>query len=236
MSRVSVHKPGFSSNPGGPASSSSHSRTCRVAAWAQGKGLPVRVFVPRERRPRIAASRCRAAVVPQPAGTCRTTLPSGPPDGRNGGRSCASTISPCRFAYFATCRVAFANRSLRNFSSEVSGFSRGSQPYDLLIHHHGDEFDKRRFCAPADFCSDLRAVRDRITVDCSEEAAVGHHVIGPVTANVTECNLAERTNGIGLAGSNHVVVGNVALQHFMHGCNVVPGKAEVAANINVSER
>src|SRR5262245_8195292 len=162
---------------------------------------------------------------------------SGSPDGRTGGRSCASTISPCRFAYYATCRAAFGNRSLRNFRRKVSGFSRdGGEPFDLMIHHHGDEIDKRRFCEPADFCSDLRAVRDGIAVDSSEKAGVEDHVVGPVAANVTECNLAERTDGIGLAGSNHVVVGSVALQHFMHGGNKVAGKAEVAANINVSER
>src|SRR5262245_16301927 len=75
-----------------------------------------------------------------------------------------------------------------------------------------------------------------MAVDRSKKAAIEYHVVGPVAANVAKGNLTELADRIRLAGSNHVVVGGVALQHCMHGRNIVAGKAKVPTNIRISQR
>jgi hypothetical protein len=74
-----------------------------------------------------------------------------------------------------------------------------------------------------------------MAVDAAKQFALGNHMVSPVTADVTESNVAELADRVAFAGTNHVVVGNLVLQHQMHDPDVVTCKPEVSANVQISQ-
>ena len=63
-----------------------------------------------------------------------------------------------------------------------------------------------------------------------------HEALPVVVAGARERGVEELADGVGLAGRDHVVVGDVLLQHQPHRLDVVAGEAPVARGVEVAER
>lgn len=90
---------------------------------------------------------------------------------------------------------------------------------------------------PAEFLARPAGVGDRLAgFDRAGKAAVDHHVIMPVGADLGVCSLAHVTNGVLHTSADYVIVGHVLLQHKPGRLHVIVGESPVAHHVEIAKR
>ena len=108
----------------------------------------------------------------------------------------------------------------------------------VAVDHHRDQVGKRDRGLPAEDGARLGRVADQ-QVDLGgthEPRVLPDQVLPVVDADVAERGVEEVTDGVRLAGGDHVVAGLRLLHHQPHRLDVVAGEAPVALGVEVAHR
>src|SRR5215217_2448126 len=115
--------------------------------------------------------------------------------------------------------------------------SSPAQPLEVGIDHHRDQLGKAHFRTPPQLAFGLgRIGLQHVHLSRTHVARIAGHVLPPVEPHMAERSLHQVPHAVSLAGSDHVVLGSGLLQHPPHRVHVIPGKAPIAASVEVAER
>ena len=105
------------------------------------------------------------------------------------------------------------------------------------IYHHLDQLLEGDGGLPTQLGASLGGIgHQKVHVGWAEEPGVHHHVIAPVQVEVAEGHFAKLSHRVGPAGTYHVVIWLVLLEHEPHGLHEVPREAPVPLRFQIPKR
>src|SRR5687768_14099359 len=102
------------------------------------------------------------------------------------------------------------------------------------IDHHADELLEADSGGPAEASAGLGSVATEVVdLGGSKVSWIDFDVVVPVEVGVSEGDIEEIADAVGLAGRDYEIIGSVLLKHQPHGLDVVAGESPIADGIEV---
>src|ERR1035437_8792416 len=107
---------------------------------------------------------------------------------------------------------------------------------EIALDHHSNEVFKGYGWFPAEYAAGLRSVGHEIVhLGGPEVAGIDFDVLAPVEVRRLEGEVSKFPDGVGMAGTDDIVIRCILLEHEPHGADIVWGVAPIAASVQVAK-